>query len=1100
MPLNAEQKRAVEYLEGPLLVLAGPGTGKTQLLSSKVKYILEQTDTNPDNILCLTFTENGAQNMRDRLFSMIGQAAGQVAIHTYHAFGSVILAAYKNYATEFDRKLDNPIDPVTQYKIIKNIQAQLDGRDILRGDKIKDIIDVIASAKSARLTATDLKRIAEDNLKITEELREKIQAPLSNLVKNMKVPAALEQVYRPLYETLTSIEVKELAPGFFREVNEYAIELHKIIDEQEIALAEVEQLGKSAAKKPTVTALNKWKDKRFERDEDGGYRFKNLIANRKLLSLANVMNQYDEKLKAEGWFDFSDMIEQAIYILKHDEGFRLTLAERFQYILLDEFQDTNPSQAELIYLLTDGVESPAIMAVGDDDQAIFEFQGANASNLYEFQKHFSAEYINLSRNYRSTADVLSLGRKVADQIENSFSKQNAVEKKLSAERDGDIRKGSQQTVVERHEFISADGEYYWIANQIADLIKSGVHQSEIAIIAPKHKYIAGLLPYLKSHAEINISYEKRENLFEDQAIAELLMVARFIYELSEEKQPSYRLLQLLSCSFWEIERTAAMKVAVRDRDKTLIERLESSGDSKIQALAQTLAELVAFSYEAPLELFIDKLLADTGMAKYYCTDDNTTFSFYEKLGSLRKVLKDHLHVEQPRLKDLIEFVDDYLDADTPLTLTSPYQDSSDSVQIVTAHKSKGLEYEYVFIIATDNLAWGKAKGNNSLLTLPANLTKIRHTGITDDERLRLFFVAITRAKACLYLTNSKVDFSGKNVARLDYLEEYEQDEKVLSPLLGSEIILHYADLEEAKKETNLQSSWVANYVKYVAPLKPQLLKTLEHYALSASDLTSFIDIVYAGPEAFFLRRILKVDSEPASESAMYGTLIHATFEQVTSRGISDQEAMDFFKSEAEKMPILESERRPLIERGLHGLEVSLKTFASILRNPDARAEVDLRSEHLHLGEVPIDGVIDHINIDQEHKTIEIYDFKTGNYKEKKWDSDSTLYKYKLQLGFYKLLLNLSPTYRGYKVERAHILFVSPDAERDQVHDKVYEFNDADEDELKELIRAVYVHIKTLDFLDREDLRLPTDKTKSLKDIKEFTNHLIETAPLPVAEM
>ena len=117
MSLNSAQKEATEYLSGPLLVLAGPGTGKTHLLSSKVEYILKNTDTTPESILCLTFTDSGAQNMRDRLFSMIGPAAAKVHIYTYHAFGSTILAEYKNYATEFDRNLDAAIDNVTQHKI-----------------------------------------------------------------------------------------------------------------------------------------------------------------------------------------------------------------------------------------------------------------------------------------------------------------------------------------------------------------------------------------------------------------------------------------------------------------------------------------------------------------------------------------------------------------------------------------------------------------------------------------------------------------------------------------------------------------------------------------------------------------------------------------------------------------------------------------------------------------------------------------------------------------------------------------------------------------------------------------------------------------------
>ena len=119
MKLNAKQKEAVEYLEGPLLVLAGPGTGKTQLLSEKVAYILKSTDALPSNILCLTFTESGASNMRERLKSTIGNDATKININTYHAFGQDILAQYRNFAPDYDRKIDSAIDDVTKYKIIK---------------------------------------------------------------------------------------------------------------------------------------------------------------------------------------------------------------------------------------------------------------------------------------------------------------------------------------------------------------------------------------------------------------------------------------------------------------------------------------------------------------------------------------------------------------------------------------------------------------------------------------------------------------------------------------------------------------------------------------------------------------------------------------------------------------------------------------------------------------------------------------------------------------------------------------------------------------------------------------------------------------------
>lgn len=1078
MPLNSAQKEAVEYLDGPLLVLAGPGTGKTQLLSSKVAYILENTDTNPENILCLTFTENGAKNMRDRLFSMIKGDAGKVNIHTYHAFGSTILAEYKNYAETFDRDLNAAIDTVTGHKIIKKIQENLDGNDILRGDKVSDILSTIANAKDARLTPNDLEKIAKDNLETTAKMLPELNAALENLVPRMKFDLGVEKVYGPMLETFAKYSSAEkIAGNIEKEANTYLYELNKIIENERLK------------EKPSISPLSKWKDRRFEKTKDGSFRLKNVIANKKLLSLANIMREYNKNLEKDGLYDFSDMIEEAIKILKTDDGFRLTLSERFQYILLDEFQDTNVSQAELIYLLTD-YEKPNIMAVGDDDQAIFAFQGANASNLIDFQQHYNAKVITLTENYRSSQNILDFSHKIADKIDGSFAKNRGIEKILTAAKTFDKKELS------RDEFLSADGEYYWVAEKIDALIKNGVNQKDIAIITPKHKYIAPLLPYLKSHKNINIAYEKRDNIFEEPKINEIIKLSRFVYELSLEKQPTFRMLEILSFPFWEIPPLEAIKACtnIHTDQKTTLEHLEKSENEKIKNAAAFIANLVQKSFEMPLELFLNYLVNESPYLKFYekAESDFDNFELYEMLAVLREALKTHLKIEKPLLKDFIDFLDDYEAADQPLMNTSPYQDDENAVQILTAHKSKGLEFEYVFLVATDDRAWGKGKGNNSFLTLPPNLVEIRHTGITDDERLRLFFVAVTRAKSHLYITNSLSDFSDKTPGRLEYLGEYEDAETkdIISPYSDTKVHKHYEILDDAKKQTDLSLNWIEKYQKLDPDLTEILKDRVENYRMSASDLTTFIDIVYAGPQEFYKNKLLRLPSEPATPEIIFGNLIHATFERVTTKKISDEEAFEFFKTQAALQPVTPEGLKYLLERGEVALRASLKTFAEIIRKGNGRAEVNLSHEHLMLGDAPVLGVIDHININEAEKTLEVYDFKTGKYKEKKWDSDNTLYKYKLQLGFYKLLLNLSPTYSKYRVERAHILFVSPDPTDNEVYDKVYEHNEKDETELKTLIQAVYREITTLDFIEDPEIFLAPDSEKKLADIKKFVEKLL----------
>ena len=148
------------------------------------------------------------------------------------------------------------------------------------------------------------------------------------------------------------------------------------------------------------------------------------------------------------------------------------------------------------------------------------------------------------------------------------------------------------------------------------------------------------------------------------------------------------------------------------------------------------------------------------------------------------------------------------------------------------------------------------------------------------------------------------------------------------------------------------------------------------------------------------------------------------------------------------------------------------------------ASCNLGAEKLSIDGVPVTGKIDHIIVDEKTKTIEIYDYKTGGYHKEKWQSHATLYKYMLQLEFYKLLLNNSPTYRKYKVTRAHILFVVPDKDG-EVHDKVYEFNQDDESEVLGLIKTVYSLVVSLEFLDDEEVFLSPDYSLGIRDIKRF---------------
>lgn len=1083
MGLNAKQKEAVEYLDGPLLVLAGPGTGKTQLLSEKVCYILNNTDTGADSILCLTFTESGAYNMRERLKSLIGKEALKVTIGTYHAFGQEILAKYKSYAPEYKRALDKSVDEVTQYKIIKEIRDKLPARDILHGDKVRDIISVISEAKSAGLRGEDLAKIAAQNIEDAKVLSDAISPLLQNVVPRV-FEESYNNAYLPIYQILEKYENSRPIVGRIeRSIAGMARDLKAAINE--------------ALSVEKITPLTDWRNSYFEKDSRGNYRVKDRVANLKLASVARVMTSYQEYLEENGLFDFDDMIIEAVRVLKTDAGFKATMQEKYQFIMLDEFQDTNPMQLMIVKQLTD-YEKPMIMAVGDDDQAIYEFQGATATNLTDFQEYYGAKVVTLTENYRSTQEILDFSKQIIDQASNRY----VNEKPLTAH-----KPAPKTSEIHRIEFLSSDQEYNFIADKIMELLAAGVKQSEIAIISAKHKYFMPLLPYLKEHPEIKIAYEKRDNLLEDEKIHQILMVMRAANEIATMKRPTVSMLEVLSYPLMGVSTMELItKVAeAREAHKPVYDYLLSTETSPELVLAlEFLGEIAKASFVQPFETVLSMIVDKMNLEDL---DSFEVFRFYENLASLRDRLTKYVGEKTLRVSDFVQMADDYEEAGLQLTLKSPYRDADEAVQVLSAHKAKGLEFEYVFVISADHTAWGKGKGNNTTLSLPKNLLQIRHTGMTDGEQIRLLYVALTRAKKCLFITNSLYDFSGKSPERLEYFDEYAEQldgglTQIVTPFLPfGRVMLGYLDgtmsdkFDKSALQISANSHSIRGLKDYLKPFvvnKPDMRaiykERVKNYRMSASSLTSFIDIVNAGPVEFFKNVILRAEQQPEDESLAIGNLVHATFEKVTNSGLSNAAAIDFYLSELEKKDLPVEIKDKIRDKGPEELMVALKTFSRILSV--GKAEVDFSYEHLLINGVPVTGKIDHITIDEENKSIEIYDFKTGKYRKDKWASHPTLYKYAMQLGFYKLLLNNSPTYAGYKVQRAHILFVRPDNDG-EVYDKVYEFDDESENELTCLISAVYHEIVSLHFMDDPEIFVSSNKELKMKDIKDFVEKLID---------
>lgn len=1102
--LNTAQRAAVDAVEGPLLVLAGPGTGKTQLLGMRVANILLKTDTMPQNILCLTFTESGASNMRERLSRFIGPAAYDVQIATYHEFGGGLIKRFADYFS--DTRLERPIDELGKHQLIEAIVANLSYLNPLKQSQyhLSDLISTISEVKRALLSGNDLRALAIENQAFMRQADQLIGAALADF---SRMPSKLEKA-SPAFEQILA-GLAKLTPD--RPVNPHFAPL------AQLATSSLTEALAAASDSNKTTPLTKWKNDWLARDHNNQFVLAGGLANRRLEALADVVEQYQDQLAAAGYYDFDDMILRAIAALETNDDLRFSLQERYQYLLLDEFQDTNAAQFKLVQLLTDNPVHegrPNVMAVGDDDQAIYAFQGATYSNMLDFYNAYrQAAIINLTHNYRSHAEVLAVAAAVADQIEARLHHHfDGFVKQLVAAND----RLPPRATIERHQFVSDIAQYDWIAAQAQRLIEQGVPAHEIAVLAPKHKFLEPLVPHLNARG-LPVSYEKRENILEAPIVRQLLGMGRLVLALRDNDQARADSLwpEVLSYDFWrhavsDIWQISWAVAAQRGQQSWSQALLDSP---VFQAPAILLLGLANQADEMPLELMLDHLTgtaslttnderqptAASPLRDFLLTDDPASIDqpeqFYHTISHLtvlRARLREHQQAaDRPLvLRDLLRFVELYERSGQQMLNTSPYNQQADAIRLMTVFKAKGLEFAHVFMPTLHDDVWGEtSRGGSNRLTLPANLAPIRPGATTPDERLRIFFVALTRARHGLYLTSFSSDFGGRATRRLQYMAEQEQaDGSYLSGVLPAAAarVIEHAEAPPAIEQ--LELNWRSHHFDghSQTSMRDLLAERLQRYQLSPTHLNKFTDLVYGGPQSFFFDILLQFPSAPGLDG-IFGSVMHETFEWQQRQLNSGGRLPALPAVEAELARRLASRQLPtasleqLQERGLHALRHYMAARGDQLQAGDL-PEVNFKHEGSLVGPARMGGKADLLRVDKQAKTICLVDYKTGaSYS--RWASDSRLHKYKQQLYAYKLVIEQSQAYRGFTVNKAILEFVEPDQDGAINHLEL-RYEPAEVERTRQLIIAMWQAVQHLSLPD------VSDYGNSLKEIIRFEDDLI----------
>lgn len=1069
--LNDNQRQAVDYIHGSLLVIAGPGTGKTELLSMRTAQILRQTDTLPNSILCLTFTESGATNMRQRLRQIIGEDAYKIAIHTFHSFGTEIINQHREY---FFRGADaQPVDELTQYQIISGILEELDWRNPLSAKNngefvyIKDLIRIISEFKQSGLTPSELRAIIEDNQSTIAEIAPDIQQVFSAKISKKTI-----ELFAPMAEKIANSIAQN--PESKNSKLPASITPYANVLALSIVHATQEAIDENSTK-----PLTAWKNKWCEKNANGEFVLKDFTAAEKLSAAIDVYEKYVNILSERSLFDYDDMILSVIQACESHPELRANLQEQFQFIMVDEFQDTNLAQLRLLFNLTsENDDNPNIMAVGDDDQAIFSFQGADVGNIQRFRQHYhDPKIIVLTDNYRSAENILSSARDVitqgADRLENTI---DGLSKQLTA------HANSEGSKVEIQEFSSVSEERAGIAKQIAELIKNGEKPENITIIARHHKELIEILPHLYKE-NLFVNYERHDDILEQDIIQILDKLARTAVAISQNNlDVANSLLPEITAhpafGFSALDIWKLSLQAYKNRQLWLESMLENS---VFKEFAEWLLERAKDVPNLPLEEQLDNLLGLTNdesgdlqinsLANFYFSpkklDKNPEayLTILESLRTLRQKLRDRITDKNPTLEDFLEFIDLHISTKTRLTQIRTHASSlSGAINLMTAHKSKGLEFPHVFVIGAVDSAWGeKVRSRSRIIRYPANL-QLQPAGATYDERLRLFFVAMTRAKTTLTMTYSQTNDSGSDTIIASFLTNC------------TPTIIPTSD-DPAEQIELAETDWTTRLTSPIVPeLKDLLTPALETYKLSATHLNNFLDISRGGPQNFLLNNLLHFPSAKNSAAA-YGTAIHSSLQQAHCSFSADhqlpstEQILQFFQKSLESQHLPADDFQLYLDKGKSALTAFLNAKSSDFHDTDL-AELDFSNQGVIIDNARLTGKLDVVDIDKQNKTIFVTDYKTGKPAHS-WKGSADyekikLHKYRQQLMFYQLLVEHSRDYGNFTFTGGRLQFVEPDMKTGDILSLEDTFSREELTEFTQLIEIIWQKITTLDLPDISD--------------------------------
>jgi len=898
LKLNEAQRRAILHGEGPLLVIAGAGTGKTRVITERIRQLLHANpDISGENILALTFTKKAAGEMKARVVKATGERGKAVMLATFHSFCETLL---------------KDADP--QRVVLETVDHW-----------------ILLRRNLARLKLDQYRRLAEPGQFLND---------------------FVEFFSRCQDELVSAEDYQQYADLLAREL------------ETERAFLDADTLA--------------------EREE--------MVAREQ--EIARAYRASEELLREKKRVSFGSLITGAVALLETDSALRESLRQRFRYILVDEFQDTNIAQLNLLELLAG--DSRNIFAVGDNDQAIYRFRGASFASFQLFLQKFAAwtagdsgKYrVSLTENYRSTPNILRVATQVIGQntVSADFPK-----KFLSAKRP----EGEKIRIVE---LPDEQEEARWVASELQRIHSTGRRWMDFAVLYRQHAHRDELVRELSARKIPFVI--NRLSILDHPLVKDVLAYLRLIARPFDDIACS----RVLSAPAWNLQARDLVRLAERTAKKrgtALYDALQAPQselpfDSSKAAIA-ALLEFLTDQRKTMKRRTAREVLAE--LLEWLEVWDRASEQDYKYVARMTEFAKEWEPKSDTRsLPEFLEYLDYFEQARGAVCLEDDAP--ADAIKLMTVHGAKGLEFSHVFVLRVNNKKF-PATERPRILEFPARLMKEGEPAeqFHIQEERRLFYVALTRAQERLTLT-TLTEKKGKvpvfiedilmdpAVRRRDVRQMMPKLPAVLESATGKRgATPQSGDLFAVSSGPAKIFTRIADWAETFHPPSPEPLM------LSPSAVNGYRTC----PQQYLFGYLWSLKEGPRA-SLSFGSIMHNTIKRFLGEvrkgnKLPFEEVQRIF--ELEWKPVGFEDEYQEAEYKKDGIEQLRAFYSAIMAAPPQVREQEKRFELPLENNVTITGRMDQVN-SLERNDVEIVDYKTGQPK-KDWHT-----KRDLQLSLYAL--------------------------------------------------------------------------------------------------